>query len=679
MTKDECQEQVAKVICGKTDEITCDECFEKKKGEICTGFERCRISEKTEEQLKYVLSDVKDNTFLKACAGSGKTEVVGMKAAYEIKQWTASNKGIAVLSFTNDATDVIKDRVKRFVGNNRTYPHYIGTLSSFIHSYIVQPFAYRCVGYHGKKFDYSLNIVEENVPIYQSPWLKNYECTIPYLSAKNVRLPIYAHQIGFDFGKKDFYFYVEQKLIWLKDYYHSERVQQYIRSQRKKNPIYWKWEYVKECFLECKKQFWNKGFANFDDINFLAVRIVRSDIGNEIVKRFPVILIDECQDLSWNELEVLRQLKEKGCCLHFIGDLNQSIYEFKRVNPDIIAEYVQNFQKHHLKKNFRSCKEIVNLSEQLMGQSESVSQGVESKFREQALVYIEYDTPEDAVKKYEDLLEKIGCKHYDNRILVKQNSLRKQLERATKDKYDTKEPLIVAVQLWKEKMQGQMSIALELAGLQISKWFGGGKTKKNYYCPNEIRSVFAWRIYLMSVLNAIEKTEILMDFSQTYGKWHENARKDLNVILESQYAILTEYDDNKEREIDNIVNGNNFRVSSGNKDEVINDLDCNYVTNIPIMTIHGSKGCTYDTTLVISSESAQSEGGHWKAHWICGVGEEKRIGYVASTRARYLLVWGIPRLESEDRELIERYGFISSEKITYGEANEESNKTLQNL
>ena len=672
MTKDECQEQVAKVICDKSDEITCDECFRIKKGEICAGLEHCRISEKTEEQLNYVLSDVRDNTFLRACAGSGKTEVVGMKAAYEIKQWTDSNKGIAVLSFTNDATEVIKDRVKRFVGNNGTYPHYIGTLSSFIHSYIVQPFAYKCVGYQGKNFDFSLNIVEENVPIYSNHWLMNYKCSISYLSTNNKWTPIYAHQIGFDFGKKDFYFYIGQNLFWLKDYYQSERVQKYILSQRKKKSNYWEWQYVKSCFFECKKQFWNKGFANFDDLNFLAVKIVKSDIGNEIVKRFPIILIDECQDLSGNELEVLQQLKEKGCCLHFIGDLNQSIYEFKRVNPDVIAEYVENFHKHYLKKNFRSCKEIVNLSEQLIGQSKSVSQDVESKFREQALIYIEYETPEDAVKKYADLLEKMGCKHYDNRILVKQNSLRKQLERVTKDKYDTKEPLVVAVQLWKEKLQSQMSMALELAGLQISKWFGGGKTKKSYYCPHEIRSVFAWRIYLMSVLNEIEKTEILMDFSQTYGKWHENARKELNTILESQYTLLTECDDNKEREIGKIINGNNFRVSSGNKDEVINELVCNYVTDIPIMTIHGSKGCTYDTTLVISSENAQSEGGHWKAHWIDGVGEEKRIGYVASTRARYLLVWGVPILESEDRELIERYGFISSERVIYEDANEES-------
>ena len=75
----------------------------------------------------------------------------------------------------------------------------------------------------------------------------------------------------------------------------------------------------------------------------------------------------------------------------------------------------------------------------------------------------------------------MGCKEYDNKILVKQNALRKQLEKTTQNEFDTKEPLVVAVQLWKEKAQSQMSMALELSGLQISKWFGGGRTKKNYY------------------------------------------------------------------------------------------------------------------------------------------------------------------------------------------------------
>ena len=68
MTKEECQEQVAKVICDKSDELTCDECFRLSNGHICEGLDHCRISEKTEEQLKYVLSSAKKDTFLRACA-----------------------------------------------------------------------------------------------------------------------------------------------------------------------------------------------------------------------------------------------------------------------------------------------------------------------------------------------------------------------------------------------------------------------------------------------------------------------------------------------------------------------------------------------------------------------------------------------------------------------------------
>lgn len=663
MTKDEYQEQIAKVICDKSNEITCDECFRLSNGHICEGFDHCRISEKTEEQLKYVLSSAEKDVFLRACAGSGKTEVVGMKAAYEIKQWKEINKGIAVLSFTNDATEVIKDRVKRFAGNNGTYPHYIGTLSSFIHNYTVQPFAYKFVGYKGNNSDFSLHVVDENMLIYSNHWLMKYKCSIPYLSLQNRRSDIYAHQIGYDLIKNDFYFYVGSQLIWLNDYYYSNKVQKYISEKRKIYPKYWEWRYVKNEFLNCKKTFWKQGYANFDDLNFLAVRILKNNIGSEIAKRFPFILIDECQDLSGNELKVLQQLKECGCYIHFIGDLNQSIYKFKRVSPNIISNYVQNFKNYTLTNNFRNCVEIVSFSEKLIGESGSISPNVESKFGNKSLVYIEYKTPEEAIEKYVKLLDRMGCKEYNNTILVKQNSLRKKLEKTIQNEFDVKEPLIVALQLWKDKTQIHMNMALELAGLQISKWFGGGRTKKNYYCPKEITSVFKWRIYLMSVLNAIEELSVLMDFSQTYGQWYEKARKELNGVLKCHYSIISDYDENREREFEKLVNGKNFKVSSGNKDVVIKNFNRESVTDIPIVTIHRSKGCTYDTTLVISSENAKSEGGHWKAHWIEGDGEEKRIGYVASTRAKYLLVWGVPILEDGDRKILENYGFVSIEEI----------------
>ena len=41
----------------------------------------------------------------------------------------------------------------------------------------------------------------------------------------------------------------------------------------------------------------------------------------------------------------------------------------------------------------------------------------------------------------------------------------------------------------------------------------------------------------------------------------------------------------------------------------------------------------------------------------------KRIGYVASIRAKYLLVWGVPKMNSEDKELLKSYGFVNGEDL----------------
>ena len=245
--------------------------------------------------------------------------------------------------------------------------------------------------------------------------------------------------------------------------------------------------------------------------------------------------------------------------------------------------------------------------------------------------------------------------------MVKQNSLKKSLENSTQGEYDEKEPLLVAVQLWKNKTPNCMFTALELAGKQVSKWFGGGKTSKNYYCPPDITSVFAWKVYLMNFLETISSIPKLNDFSLTYGKWHEVGRQELNTILEQNYSVISIYDNLNNRDFTNLVTGNNFAVSTGNKKKKIVPITSDVHTEIPIMTLHASKGCTFDTTLVISSQTEKSNGGHWKRHWLMGSGEEKRIGYVASTRAKHLLIWAVPALTEEDRELIESYGFVSSD------------------
>lgn len=133
--------------------------------------------------------------------------------------------------------------------------------------------------------------------------------------------------------------------------------------------------------------------------------------------------------------------------------------------------------------------------------------------------------------------------------------------------------------------------------------------------------------------------------------------------MEKNYSVLATYDEVGNRNLSKLIDGKNFRVSNGNGKVLIGQFNEKKKNKIPIMTIHKSKGCTFDSTLVISSKNAKSTGGHWKEHWLNGTGESKRIGYVASTRARHLLVWGVPKLKRSDKDLIESYGFINAEKL----------------
>lgn len=107
MTTAEKQTELSKTLCNVDDIGHCPYYA----ADICYRFHTCRIREKTDEQLDYVLSSNNKCTYLEACAGSGKTEALGMKAAYEIRNWEDDKIGIAVLTFTNEAAATIIDRV----------------------------------------------------------------------------------------------------------------------------------------------------------------------------------------------------------------------------------------------------------------------------------------------------------------------------------------------------------------------------------------------------------------------------------------------------------------------------------------------------------------------------------------------------------------------------------------
>jgi hypothetical protein len=78
---------------------------------------------------------------VQACPGSGKTTLVGLKLLCLVQKWTAQRQGICVLTHTNVARDEI---LKCLSGHPsgfalRSYPHFIGTIQEFINTYLALP------------------------------------------------------------------------------------------------------------------------------------------------------------------------------------------------------------------------------------------------------------------------------------------------------------------------------------------------------------------------------------------------------------------------------------------------------------------------------------------------------------------------------------------------------------
>ena len=76
---------------------------------------------------------------VKACPGSGKTYAVANKLLSYINNWSKYHQGIAALSFTNVASNEIYEKANSIHNGlgKLGYPHFIGTVDSFINEFIV--------------------------------------------------------------------------------------------------------------------------------------------------------------------------------------------------------------------------------------------------------------------------------------------------------------------------------------------------------------------------------------------------------------------------------------------------------------------------------------------------------------------------------------------------------------
>lgn len=177
-------------------------------------------------------------------------------------------------------------------------------------------------------------------------------------------------------------------------------------------------------YREIKKQ---KGLLDFDDMIVKAYEILKTDkrILEIYRNKYDFILVDEAQDTSLAQHELIYLLAQPKCNLCIVGDDDQSIYGWRGAD----SGHMLNIHKRYpgikilyMEQNFRSTKKIINMAGELIKNN---------KLRYPKGIYTENEVGsdvdmiklknEDAQLKY--IMDKIksGSKYSDHAVLFRNN------------------------------------------------------------------------------------------------------------------------------------------------------------------------------------------------------------------------------------------------------------------
>lgn len=282
-----------------------------------------------------------------ACPGSGKTFSVTARLAKLLKQNKLNrHQGIAVLSFTNVACDEIKKGLKENFGIREiTYPNFIGTIDSFINNYIFLPYGH---------LEMQCQCRPEIVGTEHNKWF-DYDSTLTRIFNKRISM----RDPNYYFDKVSFIdkeTCIPHPLMPPTSYHFSWKEDKIIKIDG---------SYCKKItdIIEIKWNHFKIGKANQADANYFANRILLNypQIANNLVNRFPTLIIDEAQDTAEVQMSIIDTLDEAGINnIMLIGDPDQAIFEWNTADPELFIDKWnnENWVSLSLDENMRSSKKI---------------------------------------------------------------------------------------------------------------------------------------------------------------------------------------------------------------------------------------------------------------------------------------------------------------------------------
>ncbi|HCU74576.1 MAG TPA: ATP-dependent helicase, partial [Acinetobacter baumannii] len=404
---------------------------------------------------------------------------------------------------------------------------------------------------------------------------------------------------------------------------------------------------------KAKNQCLNAGFLTHKDIEYLAEAILTQFSNTKLYasnlsKKFPLIIVDECQDLSFEQLNILKAMMQNGTKLHFIGDLNQSIYDFRDVDPNDIINFITDngFREIQLTKNFRSCQKIVNIAINIMK-----SGSIEADFTspKQSCFVLQYkDSPSEVIAHFNEL-----TKQYSNRVLVARgHQTLNQLSVVENTPKLPAEFLLSSILNFDETNYNSINQSL----IEFSEYIKNNvelETKSSdYNCPQTVESELDWKLFLYNSIQYLLKNDLKL-VSCSWTNWCKKVNAVIINLYKQEFVLPEIYE---------VLEKSNFKIRSpsGKATSCISNYHRkNHSLDIKFRksTIHGVKGETHEVTMLISNPTRSGDGTHW-SHWIKdSKSEAARFAYVASSRPKHILVWCVKKLKSSEHQELENLGF----------------------
>lgn len=284
------------------------------------------IGNLSNEQLNAIRS-VEGATLLLAVPGSGKTTTLIARIAKMIYEHNISPQNILVITFTTSAANEMRERYSSTYGVETASAVTFCTINSLCYSVVKK---YEEVSGHKKPeddVDSVVNIRRLYNKVYGDGFpdeneIRNLTQQITYIKNSNLTQEEIANLVVDDLSVKKMY----------------DAYCEYMTSNNK---------------------------MDYDDQIIFAYKILSGNLQglrDYYSNRYKYILVDEAQDTSWLQHNVIRLLTAGNNNIFMVGDEDQSIYGFRAAYPKALLEFSKTYPEakvYYLRTNYRSGRKIV--------------------------------------------------------------------------------------------------------------------------------------------------------------------------------------------------------------------------------------------------------------------------------------------------------------------------------